>query len=241
MKHRIRLFVATFTTAFALTFTGQAGFLTIVDDFNAISPIESASIDGYTFFGLQRLSSGVQAGSGVGGSHAAFAVADFGATVQGFPGVGMIHDSVSLELRTDTALSLNVRSTVDFSSALGVIGFQIVDADGTAVRTQDSDLFRPTGAPTVFSQNILELNTLDAPGQDSVLDLANVVQYGILMFDRNDVDAVAEFTIDNVTVTNIVPEPGTYMMFFAVLVALLLCRRHGVQHARRDPALANAD
>ena len=126
------------------------------------------------------------------GKQAACVAVDFGKEKWGFV---MLHDKGKFDLRK-SELSVMIHAS-DFSGKLGVVGFKLIDADGSDYRTPDADLFVPSDNWTEFRERVETVSAVEAIGDQPGLDLEHIVHYGIICYDRGDCENVVTFLIDD--------------------------------------------
>ncbi len=103
----------------------------------------------------------------------------------------------TLDLR-DATLSVKIKSSSSFAgSELGVVGFKLIDADGTENRTDEFDLFKPTSTFAEFKQHVSDLYFIETPGSDPALDLKHIARYAIVIYDKNDKNKKVTFYLDD--------------------------------------------
>ena len=73
-----------------------------------------------------------------------------------------------------------------------------IDSDGTVYRTPDDKLLVPPQQWQLFSQPVAEISQEEEPGKISGLNLEDIVQYGIVFYDRGDTEKAATFFVDDV-------------------------------------------
>ena len=111
-------------------------------------------------------------------------------------GVILLHDPGQWDL-SEATLSISCKASDNFAKKKGFVGFKVIDSDGSEYRTHDADLFRPTKKFQTFSQPISELQFVDQFGDIKGLDVENIVQYGIVMFDQADLDRSTTIYLDD--------------------------------------------
>ncbi len=155
---------------------------------------DGGSPDGYSVYGDETLDRGVTKKTAASGEQSAFIVADF---AQDKWGVILLHNPGQWSLN-NAAMSAQVESTVDFTGKKGVIGFQLIDSDGTVCRTPDDKLFVPTQQWQTFRQRVDELTQTEESGKNPGLNLGEIVQYGVVLYDRGDQNGPVTFFVDDV-------------------------------------------
>jgi len=116
------------------------------------------------------------------GNHCAYVEIDFEKDTWG----GLVLcNAGDLKLR-GTEISVRVRAAVDMQAMDGVVGFKLIDADGTEFRTAEKDLFSPGTTWQTFSQKARKLVPCDIKGENPKLDLGHITHYGIAFYDRGD-------------------------------------------------------
>ena len=126
------------------------------------------------------------------GKQAVCVAADFSKEKWGFV---MLHDKGKWDLR-NSEMSVMIHAS-DFSGRLGVVGFKLIDADGSDYRTADADLFVPSDNWTEFRQPAASISAVEAIGDQPGLDLEHIVHYGVICYDRGDCDNVVTFFVDD--------------------------------------------
>jgi hypothetical protein len=168
----------------------SAGFKDTFDS----EPADAGSPDGYSLYGDELLDRGVSAKTCVSGKQEAFVVADF---TQDKWGLILLHNPGQWTLNNAT-VSAQVLSLTDFTGKKGVVGFQLIDSDGTVYRTPDDKLLVPTQQWQLFSQPVSDISQEEEPGKNPGLNLGEIVQYGIVFYDRGDTEKAATFFVDDV-------------------------------------------
>jgi hypothetical protein len=164
------------------------------DSFDA-EPADGGSPQGFSVYGEETSDRGVTKTTCQSGEQSAFVVADFSKELWG---VIMVKDAGGgpWDLSGGT-ISAQVCAPEDLRSKQGVVGFKLVDADGSGYRTPDSLLFTPASGWQKFGQDARLLTQMDEPGSTPGLDLGNIIQYGIVFFDRGDHNKVITFFVDD--------------------------------------------
>ncbi|MBN1269042.1 MAG: hypothetical protein JXB04_05600 [Kiritimatiellae bacterium] len=178
--------------AFAAAAT--ASDLLVDDNFDG-EPADTGSPLSYSVYGYPVVDRGVTAKTAVSGRNSAYIVADFRMDTWG---VILLHDALMEPIDLSAAtLSAQVRASSGFRDKGGVVGFKLIDADGTGYRTADAELLVPTRDWQKLSQRAVELTQRDEDGEDAELDLKHIVQYGILFLDQGDVSKRVTFYVDD--------------------------------------------
>jgi hypothetical protein len=107
----------------------------------------------------------------------------------------MLHDKGKWDLR-NTELSVMIHAS-DFEGKMGVVGFKLIDADGSDHRTADADLFVPSDNWTEFRQPVKSVSAVEAIGEKPGLDLEHIVHYGVIFYDRGDCENAVTFFVDD--------------------------------------------
>lgn len=171
---------------------GDAGFKDTFDDEDP----DAGPPQGYGVYGVETSDRGVVETFSFSGKQAACITVDF---MQDKWGVILVKErkAGSWDL-TGCELSAQIAAPADLSGAQGMIGFKIVDADGTSYRTTEQDLFVPGTDWAEFRQPVSALTMAEEAGKVAGLDLANITQVGIVFYDRGDVEKVVNFFVDDV-------------------------------------------
>lgn len=185
----------------------------IVDNF------ENQSVDSglgtpldYFSFGKQLADRGVSADFGAtSGTKAAFYVINFDED-PGF-GVGAAHENISLSITADHVLQVSLRIANGQTSG-GFIAFRLADADGTVLRTPNSNLFSASSNFQVLAQAVSDVSFTDFNGSVTGLDLTHITSVGLLFFDQN-YSGIAKLVFDDLKVVS-VPEPSSIVMMMCV-------------------------
>jgi hypothetical protein len=180
----------------AMVLATPAGAELFDDDFDE-EPADGGSPNSYSVYGHEVMDRGVTTQTSKSGNQSAYVIANFSMDKWG---VILLHDFGDWDLRNGT-LHVSVRASTSFSSKEGVVGFKLVDADGTGYRTSQGALFKPTMSWKTFSQPVSELVKDDETGEDPELDLEHIAQYGVVFYDRGDVEKMVNFFIDDIKVT----------------------------------------
>lgn len=164
------------------------------DSFDA-EPADGGSPQGFSVYGEETADRGVTKTTCFSGEQSAFVVADFSKELWG---VIMLKDAGGgpWDL-TGGTLSAEICAPENLSTKKGICGFKLTDADGSGYRTPDAMLFAPAAGWQKFSQAANLLTQMDEPGSTPGLDLANIIQYGIVFFDRGDHNKVITFFVDD--------------------------------------------
>ncbi len=204
---------------------GKAAVL-LQDDFDD-QPVGSGNPDDFIAFGAGLADRGITSLDAVSAPNSAYLSVNFD---NGFAGMIRLPFSPYVTLSN---ISVAVRATSDLSSNLGMFGFQLVDADGTAARTQTGDLLSPSTAFQVFEQDASAINLITSPGSIAGLDTTRIVQFGFLVLDRGDLSGAASFYMDDLELEGwVIPEPGT-IAFLLIGLGMMARLRH-----RTTPATA---
>ena len=195
-----------------------------LDTFEA-DAVDAGAPDNYSIFGGSVADSGVTDGTSVSSPNSAFIVANLDNSAFGFAAI-LIHDTVApMDFTTgiNPFVSAQMSSTVDLPGSH--IGFKLWDADGSEFRTADADLF-PVG--TSFSGIAQPLSAIsqndNALAGTGGLDLANIVQYGIVVFENTgSPNGLATLNTDNFQ--GVVPEPSVAALFVCGSILLIGQRR----------------
>ena len=149
----------------------------------------------FSFYGEILMDFGITALNHVSKPHAVFLEADF--SQEGW-GVIMLSNPGQWDL-SDASLSVSIRTPDSFHAEQGIIGFKLIDADGREVRTSDADLHLPGRTWDVFSQKTSDIALREAAGMDGDVDLAHIVQIGVVIFDppASASRALTSFYIDD--------------------------------------------
>ncbi|NCC50638.1 MAG: hypothetical protein EOM20_05420 [Spartobacteria bacterium] len=148
---------------------------------------------GISTYGHELTDRGITKKTSASGKNSAFIVADF--TMPKW-GAIMITDPNVWDLFGAT-LSVKVHASHSFEGKQGVVGFKVVDGDGTGYRTAPEDLMVPTATWQTFSQNINQLVPDEEAGEVSGLDLSSIAQVGVIFYDRGDVEKIINFYVDD--------------------------------------------
>jgi hypothetical protein len=127
------------------------------------------------------------------GENSACIVADFGTENWG---VIMLKDFGEWDL-TGSTLSVKVRASTSFAGKQPIIAFKLIDEDGTGYRTAPKDLGAVDTSWVTFSQPVSALVQDEEAGEVPGIDLSRIVQYGVILFDRQDNNKVIKFYIDD--------------------------------------------
>lgn len=155
-------------------------------------------LGGCDVFGHEVLDKGISENHYVSRRYSAFVVVDLDQSMWG----GILTCSADGPLdMTEAHLSVQVRASKDLTEHLGIVGFQLVDSDGTAARTEPDQLFRATTEFKPFLQTAVDITLVTERGDDGVLNLKEITKYGILFVDRDDTKEIITFNLDDFTAT----------------------------------------
>lgn len=165
------------------------------DTFDEEKP-DAGAPEGYGVYGVETADRGVVETFSFSGKQAACITVDF---TQDKWGVILVKERTkgSWDL-TGCELSAQLAAPADLTGVQGMIGFKLVDADGTSVRTTESDLFVPGVDWAEFRQPVSALTMAEEPGKVAGLDLANITQVALVFYDRGDVEKVVNLFVDDV-------------------------------------------
>ena len=181
------------TAALALcTFAASITFASIRDEFDD-EKVCNGNPERYVAYGGSILDRGITRITSKSSPQAAFIVVDFKNANEG---TNMMHKEGLWDL-TGCTISVDVKANVNFRNKQGVVGFKLIDADGSVYRTADDDLFKPRQPWKRFSQHIADLVPTNQQGERSQLDERRIVQYGVIFADRDDHEKETTFYIDN--------------------------------------------
>lgn len=193
---------------------------------NFDSPFTGSGPDNFFSFGNQLRDWGVSSAYGfTSPGQAAFYTMDFDDT--GF-GIGAARENISLVLASSNRISVAVRLQSGTAPG-GFVAFRLEDADGTVVRTADSDLMSAGSSFQTLQQYVSNLTTVDYTGTTVGLDLSHISRVGLLFFDRV-YSGQATVVFDDLRIVS-VPEPNSAFLLVCIASVLGLSR----STRRRDP------
>jgi hypothetical protein len=160
-------------------------------------PTDPGPPSGFNIYGHELMDRGVTDQQSYEGEQCGYIVADFGMDTWG---VIMLSDFGEWDLRGAT-LSVALQANQSFTDKQPIIGFKLVDADGTGYRTDLAELGAADKSWVTFAQSVNDLVPDEDKGDEPGLDLANIVQYGVILFDRQDMDKMVTFYIDDIKAT----------------------------------------
>ncbi len=174
------------SSIFSFTFDGETE--------NASGPSQ------FSFYGEMLRDFGITRMNRLSKPHAAFVVADFS---EDSWGVIMLSHPGHWDL-SEAHISVAIRTPDSFHGVQGIVGFKLIDANGKEVRTRDADLHMPGRYWNIFSQRTSDITLSDSGGADADVDLKNIVQVGVIIFDPppTDSQAISKFFIDDLRAAN---------------------------------------
>ena len=187
----------------------------------------------YFSFGGQLTDFGVdEKFDAVSGTRSAFYVADF--SVENAFGIGAARQNLNLSLSSNHVLSVYLRVTDSLAvGSTPFTAFRIGDADGTVMRTPDSDLSSVSTDFLKISQPLSSLTFQDEAGSLAGLDFAHITTVGLLFYDR-DFSGTSTIVFDDLSITA-VPEPSQFSLW--VMLGFLTVSYHlGVKKVSRVQA-----
>lgn len=188
-----RTMAAALVVLLAAAGSQAAGFKDSFDD----ADTSEKGVSGYSMYGDSTEDRGITAQRSVSGKQCAFVVVDMSKEHWGSI---MLRDAGQWSVQGCT-ISAQVSTSSDLSTKGGLVAFKLIDADGTGARTRDANLFTLGPGWNRITQSADDLTQEDEPGSQPGLDLANIVQYGIIFYDRGDVNHPITFFVDDVEAT----------------------------------------
>jgi len=179
-------------TILALTFAHMAAGQIFEENFDDQQK-SSGDPERFSVYGRELTDRGITREKSKSGKKSAYISADFSKSEWG---VIMIRDFGEWDL-VGARLSVAVCASENLSRNRAVVGFKIVDADGTGYRTAPQDLGHVKDKWTVFSQETSALVPDDDLGDIQGLDLMHIAQYAVIFYDRQDYDKEITFFIDD--------------------------------------------
>ena len=175
--------------------TGLGASVGFKDTFDDEKP-DAGAPEGYGVYGVETADRGVVETYSHSGKQSTCITVDF--TQDKWGVVLMKERTKGVWDLTGCELSAEIAAPSDVSGAQGIVGFKLVDADGTSCRTTEEALFVPGADWSEFRQPVEALTMAEEPGKVAGLDLANITQIGLVFYDRGDVEKVMNFFVDDV-------------------------------------------